>query len=267
LTYLPPGSLSLVTGAGSGIGRATAWELARRGARVLCVDLDGDAARRTAGRIGGAAHQVDVSDADGMAALAKQVHAEHGPLDVLVNNAGVGMSGRFLATTLDDWRWILGVNLLGVIHGCRAFGPMMVKRGQGHVINVASGLAFTSRATEPAYVTTKAGVLALSRCLRADWGRRGVLVSVVFPGVTDTSIVRHSRFRGDRASPQVRRRAERFFSRWGRPPEAVGRAIVDVIGRDRPVVPVGLETWIGWYANRLLPVRVADRLASGASLV
>jgi 2-hydroxycyclohexanecarboxyl-CoA dehydrogenase len=270
LTHLPPGSLVLVTGAGSGIGRATAVELARHGARVLCVDIDGPAGARTAEDCPGgghAAYPADVADPDAVSALAERVHAEHGPLDVLVNNAGVGMSGRFLATTLDDWRWILGVNLLGVIHGCRAFGPVMVERGRGHVVNVASGLAFITRATEPAYVTTKAGVLALSRCLRADWGRRGVRVSVVFPGVTDTPIVRHSRFRGDRASPRVRRRAERFFSRWGHPPEAVGRAIVEVIGRDRPVVPIGLEAWIGWYASRLLPIRLADRLASGSVIL
>jgi 2-hydroxycyclohexanecarboxyl-CoA dehydrogenase len=259
-----PGSLALVTGAGSGIGRATSVELASRGARVLCVDVDGAAAERTAEVCRGAGHAAypaDVAEADTVAALAERIQAEHGPLDVLVNNAGVGMSGRFLSTTLDDWRWILGVNLLGVIHCCRAFGPAMLEGGRGHVVNVASGLAFTTRATEPAYVTTKAAVLALSRCLRADWRRRGVRVSVVFPGVTDTAIVRHSRFRGERASPRVMRRAERFFSRWGRPPEVVGRAIVDVIGRDRPAVPIGLEAWIGWYASRLLPVSLADRLS------
>jgi 2-hydroxycyclohexanecarboxyl-CoA dehydrogenase len=252
------GSLALVTGAGSGIGRATAWELARRGARVLCVDLDGEAAERFAARIGGSAYQVDVSDAAAVAALAERVHAEHGPLDLLVNNAGVGLSGRFLATTLEDWQWILGVNLMGVVHACRSFGPAMVERGRGHVVNVASGLSYTTRATEPAYVASKAAVLALSRCLRADWRDHGVSVTAVCPGVTRTAIVRHARFRGDRAGAAPR--ADRFFQRYGLPPSRVARAIVDSARDGAPVLMVGVETWLGWIAAKLLPTRVADRI-------
>src|SRR5205823_4874702 len=150
---------------------------------------------------GGQAYAVDVADRAAMLDLAERVHAEHGPLDVLVNNAGVGMSARFLDTALEDWDRILSINLLGVIHGCHAFGPAMVERGRGHVVNVSSGLAYTPRATEPAYGTTKAAVLALSRSLRADWHRSGVGVSAVCPGVIDTPIIRRTRFRGERAAP------------------------------------------------------------------
>ena len=136
------GSVALVTGAGSGIGRATAELLARRGARVLALDVDGDAARHSAEVCGGQAYQADVADGDALDEVAADVEARHGPLDLLVNNAGVGLSGRFLDTTMDDWDWILGVNLLGTVHGCRAFGPAMVARGRGHVVNVSSALGY-----------------------------------------------------------------------------------------------------------------------------
>jgi 2-hydroxycyclohexanecarboxyl-CoA dehydrogenase len=261
------GSLALVTGAGSGIGRATAAEVARRGGRVVCVDIDRPAAERTAmwcERLGAKetdAFAVDVADRDAVADLEGSVRDRFGIPDLLVNSAGVGLTGPFLATELEDWDWILGVNLLGVVHCCRAFGRPMVEGGRGHVVNIASGLAYTPRATEPAYVATKAAVLALSRSLRADWAPLGVGVTVVCPGLTDTAIVRHSRFRGSRADPAVAVGADRFFSKWGLPPAAVARTILRAVSRNRAVVPVGVEAWLAWWASKLLPPAVTDRLA------
>jgi NAD(P)-dependent dehydrogenase (short-subunit alcohol dehydrogenase family) len=252
----------VVTGAGSGIGRATSLALAGLGALVVAVDLDATAAKQTAADCGGEAYGADVADAAEMAALADTVEATHGPVDVLVNNAGVGMSGRFLDTTLEDWDWILGVNLRGVIHGCRAFGPRMVARGRGHVVNVSSALAYLPRASEPAYVTTKAAVLSLSRCLRADWASQGVGISVVCPGVIATPIIEHTRFRGAQARPENVERLRRTFARRGHPPGVVARAVVDAISRNRAVVPVGTEAWVGWLLRRVVPVRVEDRITA-----
>ena len=258
-------ALALVTGAGSGIGRATALALAGRGARVLCVDVDDRAATQTAADCGGEAHAVDVSDAGALAELARRVEGAHGPLDVLVNNAGVGMSGRFLDTTLEDWEWILGVNLRGVIHGCSAFGPGMVGRGRGHVVNVSSALGYIARASEPAYVTTKAAVLALSRCLRADWARRNVGVSAVCPGVIATPIIEHARFSGAQARADNVERLRDTFARRGHPPDAVGRAVIRAVRHDRAVVPVGAEAWAAWLGRRVMPTRLEDRLAAVAT--
>lgn len=255
-----PGAVAVVTGAGSGIGRAAAQALSARGMHVVAVDVDGMAAEATAVETGGEAWTVDVADGKAMEAAARAVVGEHGPPDVLINNAGVGMTGRFLDTTEEDWQWILGVNLGGVVHGCRAFGTSMVARGRGHVVNVSSGLAFTPRATEPAYVTTKAAVLALSQCLRADWGPRGVGVSAVCPGVIDTAIAARTRFRGERAAAETMARVRRLFAR-GHPPELVAGAIVDAVVRDRPVVPVGAEARMGWFLNGLVPARLVDRAA------
>ncbi|HEX6239219.1 MAG TPA: SDR family NAD(P)-dependent oxidoreductase [Acidimicrobiales bacterium] len=253
------GALALVTGAGRGIGRATALELARRGARVLAVDVDGGSAEKTAiacGEAGSEAHGLacDVADLDAVRALAERVEAEWGVPHVLVNNAGVGMSGRLGEMTMDDWRWIRGVNLDGVVHTCHTFGPAMVAAGRGHVVNVSSVLGFLPRATEPAYVTTKAAVLALSRCLRADWGPSGVGVSAVCPGVINTGILDDTRFLGEQGDGEVRERVRRMFRR-GHPPELVARDIVMAIRDDRAVVTVGWEAKLAWWLHRLLPLR------------
>jgi 2-hydroxycyclohexanecarboxyl-CoA dehydrogenase len=264
------GSLVLVTGAGSGIGEATAHAFADRGATVLCADIDSAAAEDTAkacaqpgpartARASDRAYTVDVADQEAVTAMAARVAEDHGALDVLVNNAGVGMSGRFLAMSPKDWEWILGINLMGVVHGCQAFGPAMIERGRGHVVNLASGLAYTPRATEPGYVTSKAAVLALSRCLRADWGSSGVGVSAICPGVIATPIIERTRFKGDRANPDTVGRVKQTFAK-GHPPNMVAAAIVGSVVRNRPVVAVGIEARIGWALNGVLPSRLVDAM-------
>ena len=255
-------ALALVTGAGSGIGRATALALAAQGARVLVADIDEASAKVTAERCAAMgrdaqAHRLDVADRAAVHELAKHIESEHGPLDILVNNAGVGMAGRFLDTSHDDWDWIIGINLRGAINCCLAFGPAMVERRHGHVVNVSSGLAYTPRATEPAYVTTKAAILALSRCLRHDWREAGIGVSAICPGVIATPILSRTRFRGETAQPDRVDRAQRLFSR-GHSPESVAKAIVSAVRNNRAVVPVGVEAHVGWVLSRVLPVPLAD---------
>lgn len=258
------GALAVVTGAGSGIGRATALALGAAGAKVVAADVDAVSAARTAGDCGGWAEVFDVADADAVGAAAGRVLSAHGSPDLLVNNAGVGMTGGFLDTGVGDWEWIVGVNLLGVVAVTAAFAPGMVARGSGQVVNVSSGLAYTPRATEPAYVSTKAAVLALSHCLRADLHRRGVGVSVVCPGIVATSIVTSgTRFLGERSDPAARRRVESLFAR-GHRPEKVADAIVGAARTNRSVAPVGFEARLGWYLRRLLPQAAVDLAARSA---
>jgi 2-hydroxycyclohexanecarboxyl-CoA dehydrogenase len=258
-------ALVLITGAGSGIGAATAHAFARRGARVLAVDVNDAAAKKTAsdcyesGAAEAAALACDVGDWDQMRQLASDIGDRFGPLDVLVNNAGVGMTGRFTHMSVEDWRWIRDVNLDGVVHGCLAFGPPMVERGSGHVVNMSSGLGYTPRANEPAYVTTKAAVLALSRCLRADWSAHGVGVSAVCPGVINTPIISSTRVLGPDAD-RIRARATRLFRR-GHSPADVAEAVVHAVTANRAVVTVGWEAKIGWALHRYLPVPLQQRLA------
>jgi NAD(P)-dependent dehydrogenase (short-subunit alcohol dehydrogenase family) len=257
-----PGATALVTGAGSGIGRATATHLANAGAKVLCVDLDEVAAKTTAAAcedlgVDSAAYVCDVADRAAMHDLAAEVHRGHGVLDLLVNNAGVGMSGRFGDMTLDDWEWIRSINLDGVVHGCHLFGSAMAEHGRGHVVNVASGLAYLPRSTEIAYCTTKAAVLMFSRSLRADWRTRGVGVSAVCPGVINTPILARGRFVGPMWTPETLRLAQRGFG-WGHSPNLVARAVLHAIRRNRPMVAPGVESRLLWHIHKLVPLALGD---------
>jgi len=255
----------VVTGAGRGIGAATAEALAVRGARVVAVDVDGDAAAATAEACGGSGVALDVTDRRAVETWAGRIVASAGPPDLLVNNAGSGMTGRFLDMSLEDWDWILGVDLLGGVALTRAFGPAMLARGSGQVVNISSGLAYVPRATEPGYVAAKAALLAWSRCLRADWRPHGVGVSVVCPGVTDTGIVSsNTRYLGSRDRLEIRERIERGFAR-GASPARVAGAVLDAIERDRAVVPTGVDARVGWWLQRLLPEGGVERLARWAS--
>src|ERR1700756_1634533 len=172
-----------VTGAGSGIGRATALEFARLGAEVVVSDVDEVRARETAKDIaaqGGIAHAytVDVSDADAVEAFADEVCREHGVPDIVVNNAGVGQAGRFLDTPADEWDRVLAINLGGVVNGCRAFARRLVERGTGgHIVNVASAAAFAPLQSLNAYFTTKRG--GARGAHRERPVRRGVRASAI----------------------------------------------------------------------------------------
>ena len=136
------------------------------------------------------------------------------------------------------------------MYGCRAFGELMVGRGQGHVVNVASGAAYTPHRHMAAYCASKAAVLALSRCLRADWASAGVGVSVVCPGLINTPIASRTRMFGEVASKQER--ISRAF-RFGHAPDLVAKAIVRAVERDTAVVPVGLESELAYRILPLLP--------------
>jgi len=264
------GAPALVTGAGSGIGRATAHALAAAGATVLCTDIDEAAAEKTAAECGeraragsGAApraYRLDVADRQEVDAVAAEVEAEYGALRVLVNNAGVGMTGPFNAMTAEDWAFIRSVNLDGVVNCCAAFTPPMLAARRGQVVNISSGLAFVATAQESAYGATKAAVLALSLRLRAEWSARGVGVTAVCPGFVNTPIATSARFTGGREDPARRARLVKGFSR-ARPPEKVADAIVKAIAADRSLVPVGFESVLGWYAHRLTPIALQQFLA------
>ena len=253
------GATALVTGGGAGIGRETVLALAGAGAHVHVTDIDLANAEKVAAEVrerGGNAdaHHLDVTDADAVAALA----AELGPVDVVIANAGVGMSGRLGEMTVEDWRWIRSVNLDGVVHTCHAFGPPMVERGRGHVVIISSGLGYTPRATEPAYCTTKAAVLELAQCLRADWGPKGVGVSAICPGIINTGIIDHTRFIGSAAKDEAT--ARKVFKR-GHKPRTVARDVIRAIERDRTLVASGWESKLGWFGHRFTPLAIQQRIA------
>ncbi len=256
------GRLVLVTGAASGIGRATALAFAEAGARVVAVDRDAAGAERTAelARLTGArdawSECCDVSDEQAMEKLAARVTAEHGVVDVLVNNAGIGLAGTFLDTSVEDWRKVLDVNLWGVLHGCRIFGGRMAERGQGgHIVNTASAAAFQPTKSLTAYSTSKAAVLMLSECLRAELAGKGIGVTAICPGMVNTSITDTASFVGVSEEEQRRRRekATRLYGRRNYPPERVAEAILRAVAENRAVVPVTPEAHGLRFLSRFAP--------------
>ncbi|MER6121136.1 SDR family oxidoreductase [Streptomyces sp. NPDC001795] len=256
------GQLVLVTGAGSGIGRATAFAFAEAGARVVAVDRDAQGAERTAelARLIGApeawGETADVSDEQGMEKLAEKVATEYGVVDVLVNNAGIGLSGSFFDTTTEDWRRVLDVNLWGVIHGCRLFGKQMAERGQGgHIVNTASAAAYQPSKALPAYSTSKAAVLMLSECLRAELAGQGIGVSAICPGFVNTNITSTARFTGVDAEEERRRQKKtaRLYGLRGYPPEKVADAILRAVVHNQAVVPVTPEARGSHLMSRFAP--------------
>lgn len=256
------GQLVLVTGAGSGIGRATAFAFAEAGARVVAVDRDAESAARTAemSRLIGApeawGETVDVTDEQAMEKLAEKVAGEYGIVDVLVNNAGIGLSGSFLDTSAEDWKKVLDVNLWGVIHGCRLFGKQMAERGQGgHIVNTASAAAYQPSKALPAYSTSKAAVLMLSECLRAELAGQGIGVSAICPGFVNTNITATTRFAGVDAEEEKRRqkKTSRLYGLRNYPPEKVADAILRAVVKNQAVVPVTPEARGAHLMSRFTP--------------
>ena len=263
------GRVAVITGGGSGIGRATALAFAERGATVVVCDLDLEAATRTAelaGLLGPAAHayRVDVADEAAMEEFAASVTGRHGIASIVVNNAGVGHAGTFLATTEAEWRRVLDVNLWGVIHGCRAFGSRMVAAGgTGRIVNVASAAGYLPAKDLTAYATSKAAVIMMSDCLRGELASTGIGVTVICPGFVNTNITRTTTFSGLSSQEQdaQRNRATRLYARRNYPPEKVADAIVKAVLHKRAMVPVTPEARAGRWLARFSPAttRVAAR--------
>jgi short-subunit dehydrogenase len=253
------GKLVVVTGAAHGIGRATALRLAQLGARLELFDVDAQALEKTSrdaresGAISVVSRTVDVSNAAAVQAAARAVHEYVEAVDVLINNAGVGVVGEVLDTRLEDFEWLLGVNLWGVIHGVRAFVPAMRARGRGgHVINVASAAGYFAAAGLGAYAATKHAVLGLSEALREELRPAGIGVTVVCPTVVSTEMARRLRIRGSEEPLQARARLERI-SAGGTSPDRVAEAIVHILGRNPALVPVSAEAKALYLLKRFFP--------------
>ena len=190
---------AVVTGAGSGIGRSFALELARGGGCIVCADINLAAAEETVALIEqegatGFALRCDVGSAEQVQQLAEQAEVllQH-PVTLVINNAGVGLGGKFDELSLDDWQWCMNINLWGVIHGCHYFVPGFKKQGRGAIINVASAASYTAAPEMSAYNVTKAGVRALSETLFAELKRDNIRVNVLCPTLVPTNIIKDGR--------------------------------------------------------------------------
>lgn len=246
---------AVITGAGSGIGAAFATELGRRGGRVVCSDIDETAARTTADDIlaaGGEAlaTRCDVAQLEDVIQLAKVSQDWLGrPPTVVVNNAGVGAGGTAIGETeIDDWNWVLGVNLWGPIHGCHVFAPILKEAGYGGIINVASAAAFAAAPGMAAYNVSKAGVLSLSETLSAELSGTGVNVTVLCPTFVKTNIVESGRI-----TDKSTELGDRLMRWTGFSPERVARTCLDTLDRGGLYCMPQPDARIGWGIKRFTP--------------
>ncbi len=252
------GRVAVVTGAGSGIGRAVSELLAERGCDLALVDLreEGIAATARAVEAHGrraTLHLADVTDAERMGELPDEVEAAHGGVNILVNNAGVTSAGAFEDESLDDLHWIVDINVWGVVHGCRAFLPLLRQADEGHIVNMSSMVGLLGLPHNASYSLTKGAVRAFTEALRAELVTTPIGVTAVFPGAIRTNITEGAR--GSQAERLAKMGRSRFAPLAMRPPSAVAKRIVRAIEHDRARAVVGPDARAVDLLCRVLPGR------------
>ncbi|HET9876702.1 MAG TPA: SDR family NAD(P)-dependent oxidoreductase [Mycobacterium sp.] len=256
------GKIAVITGAGSGIGAATARLLARHGAKVHLADRNAEAVAAVAGEIGGGAshHVVDVTRPEDVEALAEAVFAADGRVDILHNNAGIGHGGNIEATTVEDWQRVIGVNLLGVAYGVQTFVPRMLNQGTpATIVNTASMAGIFPTAGMAVYCASKFGVVGMSESLDAELRPRGIRVVAVCPGIINTAIVATSIARGQLAAYQPK--LVDFYAKRGASPETVAAAVLAGIRRPRLIVVTPRSQVLLPYLLHRLSPRLAQPMA------
>jgi NAD(P)-dependent dehydrogenase (short-subunit alcohol dehydrogenase family) len=268
--------VAIVTGGASGIGRALGAALVARGDRVVLADVDGAAAEEAAERLraGGpgtaTAAAVDVRDADAVASLVTGTAARLGRLDLLFNNAGIGIGGPAEELSPAHWDRTVDVNLRGVLHGVQAAYPLMLRQGYGHIVNTASLAGLLPMPGSAPYATTKWAVVGLSLSLRAEGAARGVRVSVVCPGGIDTPIL-------DKGMPadlprvpaaeavDARAVITRFSGGRLYGADALAADVLRGVDRNRPLIVAPRHARMMWRLMRLSPSLVLRVLAAMAA--
>jgi NADP-dependent 3-hydroxy acid dehydrogenase YdfG len=244
------GRVVALTGAGSGIGRALSVELSGAGAHLALADVDATGLAETAARCADgrpvSTHVVDVADAAAVHDFAQQALARHGVVDVLVNNAGVNAAATVERLTLDDYAWVLGVDLWGVIHGVKAFLPVLLTRPQAHVVTVGSVNSFMPFPCDSAYTAAKFAADGFTRSLAQELAGSTVRVSMVYPGGVATNASRNSRY-------TTQAQDEAFASRALTSPQRAASVIVRGIAHNRASIYVGADARALAVASRVAP--------------
>lgn len=255
------GSQAIVTGAGSGIGAALCRALTAAGADVVCTDIDGDAARRTAqsltGRGTARSARLDVTDPVAVQAAVDEVVDHAGRLDLMFNNAGIAWGGDTELLTLQHWNAIIDVNIRGVVHGVAAAYPVMVRQGHGHIINTASMGGLTAAGQITSYVMTKHAVVGLSLALRSEAVGRGVGVLAICPAAVETPMLDKGAV-GGFVGRDYYLRGQGIRTAYD--PDRLARDTLRAIHRNRALLVVPRQARTAWLFSRLGP-RLMQRMA------
>ena len=259
------GKVAVVTGGASGIGAALGREMGRRGAEVVVADRQVELAEEVAARIRGdggraTAVELDVRSLESITAVVEATVARSGRIDLLFNNAGIGVAGEMDNYEPSDWDDVIDVNLRGVAYGVQVVYPRMVRQGSGHIVNTASVAGLVGAVGEGSYTATKHAVVGLSKSLRTEGRRHGVRVSVLCPGAIRTPI-----FTGGKYGRMnyVGLREEKMLELWSRmrpmEPDAFAQKALDAVARNEAIIVFPRWWRAFWYLDRISPA-MSDRL-------
>ncbi len=251
--------VAVITGAGGGLGRALALDLAGRGCHLALVDVSKEAVEKTAKAVSSepirvSQHTADVTDADRMQALVGEVLEAHGGVNLLVNNAGITIQKNFATHSLGDWERMIGINLWGVIHGCHFFKDALVAADEAHVVNLSSMSAFAGLPGQTSYCATKAAVKGLSEALWAELSVEGIGVTSVHPGAIRTEMIQATL--ADSDDLDFARRSYALAQRTGVSPEKAARKILAAVERGKIRVRIGRDALLLDWLKRLLPTAI-----------
>lgn len=255
------GRVSVISGAASGIGRALALELARRGSDLALADVDEEGMAETVARAEALGRRVtharvDVAERAEVHAFAEATLAAHGRVDAVVNNAGVAVANTVLDLSYEDLEWIVGINFWGVVHGTKAFLPHLLARGDGWVVNLSSVFGLIGVPSQAAYNATKFAVRGFTESLRQELEGTGVTACCVHPGGIRTNIARRSRFhRGADGRTDKAAMVEEFDRIARTSPEEAARVIAEGMERRAPRILIGPDARVIDAVQRALPVR------------
>jgi len=247
----------MVTGAASGIGRATSLLLAARGCELAIADVNEPELTETARLITEtgqrvSTHVVDVSNKQRMQRFADEVVEVHGRVNVIVNNAGVSVTSTFENQSLEDFEWLFGINFWGVVYGCKFFMPLLQAADEAHIVNISSVFGILGVPLNSSYCASKFAVRGFSESLRAELAGSSVGVTSVHPGGIATNIVRSARFGSEQVLVGLKERSIRAFARM-LPPEKAAAAIVEGIEKNSGRVLITREAYAIDAAKRLFP--------------
>jgi NADP-dependent 3-hydroxy acid dehydrogenase YdfG len=249
-------TVAVVTGAASGIGRALAQHLAAKGASLALADVNEAGLEETRSSLSGvktSLHIVNVADASRVATFAQEVLEQHGRANLLFNNAGVALGGRFSEVTLEDMQWLIDINFWGVVHGCQAFMPILKKEPVAHIVNTSSVFGIFAPPGQTAYAAAKFAVRGFSESLRHELEGSSVKLSVVHPGGIKTNIARNARFGANAKVERLEQGLKNLEKSFITTPEAAAERIVRGVERDEARILVGRDAVQVDWIQRFFP--------------